>query len=72
VVEGQSWKRQSCGGPIVLGETVLWWRDGLGKDGPVLEGRSWQIRSRGGQIVLGNAVLWWRDSLGKDGLVGDE
>jgi hypothetical protein len=41
VVEGWSWKRRSCRGRIVLGETVLWQRDSLRKDGLVVEGRSW-------------------------------
>jgi hypothetical protein len=35
VVEGRSWKRWSSGGGTVLGKRVLWWRDGLGKDGLV-------------------------------------
>jgi hypothetical protein len=80
VAKGQSWKRQSCGGgtvlekmvcrgQIVLGETVLWQRDILGKEGLVVEGWSWKSWSCKGWIVLGKTFLWRRDGLGKDSLV---
>jgi hypothetical protein len=69
VVEGGSWKRQSCWGRIGFGETVLWQREGLGKGSLVVDGWFWKRRSCRGQIVLGKTVLWQRDSLGKDCLV---
>jgi hypothetical protein len=52
-----------------LEKTVLWGRDGLGKDSLVKERWSWKKRSCRGRIVLGKMVLWRRDGLGKDGLV---